>query len=76
MNQRGRLDGQVAFVTAGGGGIGRAMRKKTIAECTESDAIRQRLIDLGVDCAQGFAIDHPVEIERYFGTSQRMSALA
>ena len=56
--------------------IGRAMRKKTIAECTESDAIRQRLIDLGVDCAQGFAIDQPVEIERYFGTSQRMSALA
>ncbi|HQQ07621.1 MAG TPA: SDR family oxidoreductase [Novosphingobium sp.] len=25
MNQRGRLDGQVAFVTAGGGGIGRAI---------------------------------------------------
>lgn len=56
--------------------IGRALRKKTIAECTENDEIRQRLTDLGVDCAQGFAIDHPIEIERYFGTSQRLIVTA
>ena len=56
--------------------IGRAMRKQTIAECTENDAIRQRLTELGVDYAQGFAIDHPVEIERYFGTSQRLAVTA
>ncbi len=56
--------------------IGRAMRKQTIAECTENDMIRQRLTDLGVDYAQGFAVDHPVEIGRYFGTSQRLAVTA
>lgn len=47
--------------------IGRVMRKQTIAECTENEAIRQRLVDLGVNYAQGYAIDHPTAIDRYFG---------
>ncbi|MBB5207315.1 putative bifunctional diguanylate cyclase/phosphodiesterase [Chiayiivirga flava] len=51
--------------------IGRVMRKQTIAECAESESVRQRLGDLGVDYAQGYAISAPEPIERYFGTSRR-----
>ncbi len=46
--------------------IGRVMNKETIAECAETEAIRQRLIELGVDYAQGYAVDEPIPIERYF----------
>ncbi|MCX7555819.1 EAL domain-containing protein [Xanthomonadaceae bacterium JHOS43] len=56
--------------------IGRVMKKRTIAECTENEAIRQRLIDMGVDYAQGYTVDHPIEIERYFGTTQRIAITA
>lgn len=53
--------------------IGRVMHKQTIAECAESDAIRQRLSDLGVDYAQGYSVDRPTEIGTYFGTHQRLA---
>ena len=56
--------------------IGRVMRKQTIAECTETDAIRQRLFDLGVNFAQGYAIDHPTPIERYFDSTTQAQATA
>ncbi|MGE0209148.1 MAG: putative bifunctional diguanylate cyclase/phosphodiesterase [Lysobacteraceae bacterium] len=46
--------------------IGRVMRKQTIAECTENEAVLQRLADLGVNYAQGYAIDRPTVIDRYF----------
>jgi len=51
--------------------IGRVMRKQTIAECCENEPIRQRLIDLGVDFCQGYAVAQPVEIGRYFGMQAR-----
>ena len=53
--------------------IGRVMRKQTIAECAENESVRQRLVDLGVDFAQGYAIEMPEPIERYFGTSRRLA---
>lgn len=46
--------------------IGRVMKKETIAECAETEAIRRRLAELGVDYAQGYAVDEPMPIERYF----------
>jgi len=46
--------------------IGRVMHKETIAECAESEAIRRRLIVLGVDYAQGYAVDEPTPIAKYF----------
>lgn len=49
--------------------IGRVMQKETIAECAESEPLRQRLIELGVDYAQGYAVDEPAPIERYFATN-------
>jgi EAL domain-containing protein (putative c-di-GMP-specific phosphodiesterase class I) len=35
------------------------MGLKTIAEYVESDALRQRLVDMGVDYIQGFAVEMP-----------------
>lgn len=46
--------------------IGRVMHKQTIAEYTENETIRRRLDELGVDFAQGYAIDYPAEINAYF----------
>ena len=39
--------------------IGHAMGITVIAEFVESDAIRTRLCELGIDYGQGFAIDNP-----------------
>jgi EAL domain-containing protein (putative c-di-GMP-specific phosphodiesterase class I) len=50
--------------------IARVMRKQTIAECTESESIRAHLLSLGVDYAQGFAIDRPMPLAQYFGPSE------
>jgi len=46
--------------------IGRVLQKQTIAECAETEAIRRCLVGLGVDYAQGYALDEPMPIERYF----------
>ena len=51
--------------------IGRVMRKRTIAEGCETEGIRQRLADLGVDYCQGYAISWPMDIEHYFGGAVR-----
>jgi diguanylate cyclase (GGDEF)-like protein len=48
--------------------IGRVMNKETVAECAETESVRRRLIELGVDFAQGYAVDEPTPIERYFET--------
>ncbi len=39
--------------------VGQAMRLKTVAEFVENDAIRQKLINIGVNYGQGYAIDKP-----------------
>ncbi len=44
--------------------IGHIMNIKTIAEFVESDAIKQRLQAIGVDYVQGYAIEHPVPLDR------------
>jgi diguanylate cyclase (GGDEF)-like protein len=54
--------------------IGRVMQKETIAECAESEAVRQRLIELGVDYAQGYAVDEPMPIELYFQPAAQRAA--
>ena len=36
---------------------------QTVAECVESDAVRQRLLEIGVDRAQGFLYGQPVPLE-------------
>ncbi|GGK63345.1 EAL domain-containing protein [Amphritea balenae] len=43
--------------------IGHIMKMKTIAEFVETEEIQQRLIELGVDYAQGYAISHPEPID-------------
>ncbi len=43
--------------------MGRVMGKKTIAEFVESDEIRAKLEELGVDYAQGFGIGRPQPLE-------------
>ena len=45
--------------------IAHLLDKKTIAEHTESDAVRAALAALGVDYAQGYAIDHPQPLKAY-----------
>jgi diguanylate cyclase (GGDEF)-like protein len=42
--------------------IGHVAGLRTIAEYVESEAIRQRLAEIGVDYAQGFAIERPVPL--------------
>jgi diguanylate cyclase (GGDEF)-like protein len=42
--------------------IGHVVGLKTIAEFVESDAIKQRLIEIGVDYAQGYAIERPAAL--------------
>ncbi len=56
--------------------IGRVMQKGTIAECVESPAIAQRLRELGVDYAQGYAMGRPVDISEFFGTREAVAEIA
>lgn len=51
--------------------IGRSLGKQTIAEYVESEAIRKRIALLGVDHAQGYAIDRPQSLDSYFGQPQQ-----
>jgi EAL domain-containing protein (putative c-di-GMP-specific phosphodiesterase class I) len=44
------------------------LHKRTIAEHTESASVREALAALGVDYAQGFAIDRPQPLDSYFAT--------
>jgi diguanylate cyclase (GGDEF)-like protein len=43
--------------------LGRGMDIETVAECVETAAVRDRLTELGVDCAQGFLFGRPRPIE-------------
>jgi diguanylate cyclase (GGDEF)-like protein len=47
--------------------IAHMLHKRTIAEHTESDSVRVALAALGVDYAQGFAIDRPQPLDNYLG---------
>ncbi|HSI41497.1 MAG TPA: EAL domain-containing protein [Xanthobacteraceae bacterium] len=40
--------------------IGHVMGKRTIAEFVESDALLEVLREIGVDCAQGYAVERPI----------------
>ena len=46
--------------------IARAIDKKTVAEFVETPELRDRLAELGVDYAQGYAMHKPTPIEEYF----------
>ena len=39
--------------------LGRGMNIETVAECVETGAVRDRLTELGIDCAQGFLFGRP-----------------
>ncbi|HYK25592.1 MAG TPA: EAL domain-containing protein, partial [Steroidobacteraceae bacterium] len=43
--------------------LARSMGIQTVAECVESDTVRQRLLEIGVDRAQGFLFGQPVPLE-------------
>ncbi len=43
--------------------LGRGMNIETVAECVETPAVRDRLTELGVDCAQGFLFGRPRPFE-------------
>jgi hypothetical protein len=44
--------------------LGRGMNIQTVAECVETQAVRDRLKDLGIDRAQGFFFGQPVPFEQ------------
>jgi diguanylate cyclase (GGDEF)-like protein len=46
--------------------IAHVMERRTVAEGVESDAVRERLVALGVDFAQGYAIHRPEPLEDWF----------
>jgi EAL domain-containing protein (putative c-di-GMP-specific phosphodiesterase class I) len=46
--------------------IARVMERHTVAEGVESDAVRERLVALGVDFAQGYAIHRPEPLDEWF----------
>ena len=43
--------------------LGRGMEIETVAECVETYEIRDRLAELGVDCAQGFLFGRPKPLD-------------
>jgi len=43
--------------------LGRGMNIETVAECVETAEVRDRLTELGVDCAQGFFFGRPKPFE-------------
>jgi diguanylate cyclase (GGDEF)-like protein len=46
--------------------IAHVLHKRTVAEHTETEHLRDVLVALGVDYAQGYAIDKPQPLEHYF----------
>jgi diguanylate cyclase (GGDEF)-like protein len=56
--------------------IAHVLRKKTIAEHTESEAVCATLRSLGVDFAQGYAIARPVPMREYFSLSASLRSFA
>ena len=57
-----RSEALVRAVVELAGGIG----IETVAECVETADIRGKLLDIGIDYAQGFHLGAPQPIERFF----------
>ncbi|MDJ0837925.1 MAG: EAL domain-containing protein [Acidobacteriota bacterium] len=53
--------------------VGRLMGKKTIAEFVENESVRRTVHELGVDFAQGYAVDKPRPIEEFFAARMPMA---
>jgi EAL domain-containing protein (putative c-di-GMP-specific phosphodiesterase class I) len=51
--------------------VGKVMGKWTIAEFVESEAILEKLREIGVDYAQGYVIEHPTPIQEIEVISRR-----
>ena len=45
--------------------VGKSLKKMTIAEFVENDDIKEKLINIGVDFAQGYAINKPHPLNDY-----------
>jgi EAL domain-containing protein (putative c-di-GMP-specific phosphodiesterase class I) len=56
--------------------IAHVLRKRTIAEHTESAAVCDALRTLGVDYAQGYAIAAPVPMRDYFSLTSSLRSFA
>jgi diguanylate cyclase (GGDEF)-like protein len=54
--------------------IAHLLNKRTIAEHTETESVRSALSALGVDYAQGFAIDRPQPFDAYLAAMAEMRA--
>jgi EAL domain-containing protein (putative c-di-GMP-specific phosphodiesterase class I) len=51
--------------------IGQIMDMQTIAEFVENDEIKQKLLTIGVNFAQGYGIDKPRPIEEVISKHSR-----
>jgi diguanylate cyclase (GGDEF)-like protein len=48
--------------------LGRGMNIETVAECVETPEVRDRLAELGIDCAQGFLFGRPTPMDGVLST--------
>jgi diguanylate cyclase (GGDEF)-like protein len=48
--------------------LGRGMNIETVAECVETREVRDRLTQLGIDCAQGFLFGRPKPVDGVLAT--------
>jgi diguanylate cyclase (GGDEF)-like protein len=48
--------------------LGRGMNIETVAECVETPEVRDRLAELGIDCAQGFLFGRPTPMDGVLAT--------
>ncbi len=51
--------------------VGQAMHLKTVAEFVENDAIRQKLVEIGVDYGQGYGIGKPMPFSEIYADSAK-----
>jgi diguanylate cyclase (GGDEF)-like protein len=56
--------------------LARTMGMETVAEYVETDELRTRMADLGVDYGQGFAIGRPVPVDQVLGDLALYEAMA
>jgi Amt family ammonium transporter len=56
--------------------LGRGMNIVTVAECVETGAVRDRLTELGIDCAQGFLFGRPRPLDGVLSEHFAASAAA
>lgn len=54
--------------------IARVLDKRTVAEWVETPALLQRVTELGIDYAQGYAIDRPMPLEQWFSREDGLVA--